>query len=256
MASKKTEIDLSEEFDAGIDVNQLNEQERAIYDKLNAQVRKAYLDKTGKLANWRKEQEAELVSLQSEHAEATKALTAWQQWYDTEGKYMTKAEQRQAMREEGLEEPTALQREIEALRGEFRQAKQAYDSTIQTLEKELGTTRQALGLSTQINDLRFKHPEIDPMRVIDTARERGIQDLELAYNLAYGDELRTKQVNEEVERRMTEERDKAKAEQDVIDTKPSTTRYAPPAEAKSYGEASQNLLGAVRKSGGGTMMSE
>lgn len=257
MAAKdKNQFDLDAEFDAGIDVSQLSEQEKAIYDKLNAQVRKAYLDKTSKVAAWRKEQEKQLADLTSQHDEATKALNAWQQWYETEGKFMTPAQQRQAMSEEGLENPNLVQQEIAALRQEFQKAAGTYNTVIQELQKELGTTRQALGLSTQINDLRFKHPDIDPMRVLDTAKERGIQDLELAYNLAYGDELRTKQVNEEVEKRLTEERAKAAAEKDVIDTTPSTTRYAPPAEAKSYGEASKNILGAVRASGGGGTFTE
>ena len=258
MAGKqdKNQLDLDSEFDSGIDVSQLSEAEKAMYDKLNAQVRKAYLEKTSKLAAWRKEQEKGMADMQGQYDEASKALNAWQQWYQAEGQYMTPAEQRKAMSEEGLENPNALQQEIQALRREFQQAAGKYNETIESISKELKTTRDALGLATQLSDLRFKHKDVDPMRVVETAKERGITDLELAYNLAYGDELRESAVKEEVEKRLTEERTKMEAEKDVIDTKPSTTRYAPPPEAKSYGEASANLLGAVRKSGGGGVFTE
>lgn len=239
----------------GIDVSQLSEQEKAIYDKLNAQVRKAYLDKTSKLAAQRKQWEGDMDKIKAEHTEAVQALQAWQQWYEREGQYMTPRQQKQAMEDEGLENPNALQSEIQALKREFSEANKSYQQIVQDLRQELGTTRQALTLSTQINDLRFKHPEIDPMRILETAKERNITDMDLAYQLAYGDELRTKQVNDEVEKRVAEERTKMESERNVIDTTPSTTRYAPPPEAKSYSEASANLLSDVRKGGGSGLVS-
>jgi hypothetical protein len=240
----------TDDLDLGIDVSTLSDAEKPIYEKLNAQVRKAYLDKTQKLATQRKTWEEEQAKIKADHEEATKALQAWNNWWQTEGQYMTKAEQRAAMAEEGLEEPNALMKEIKAIRQEFAEAEKRYGDIITKQGDELKNTQRALGLHNQLLDIRLKHPDADTNRIIETAKERGIQDLDLAYQLAYGDEIRDKEVEEKVTARLTEEREKAAAEKDIVDTKPSTTKYAPPPEAKSYGEASNNLLGAVRKSGG------
>lgn len=242
-----------EEFDSGIDVGTLSAEERAIYDKLNTQVRNAYLKKTSKLAEQRKAWEQEQAGIKGQLDEATQALQAWQQWYTNEGQYMTPAQQQRAMDAQGLENPNEVQQEIAGLRREFQQAATQYNNVIQKLQEQLQQSNSALELQTRLYDLRFKHPDMDPMRVLETAKDRGIQDMDLAYQLAYGDELRKQQVDKEVEVRVAEEKAKLESEKAIVDTTPSTTRYAPPAEAKTYADAGKNLLNAVRAGGGGTI---
>jgi|WetSurMetagenome_2_1015567.scaffolds.fasta_scaffold215106_2 hypothetical protein len=238
-----------EELDFGIDVGSLGEAERPIYDKLNAQMRTAWLKKTSELANTRKGLTAEQEKVKADLEEAQQALAAWNDWYQREGQYLTPKQQAAAMREEGLENPNALVEEISTLRREFGQAAQQYNQVIQKLQQDNQAMQQAFGLHNQLINLQLKHPDLDTNRLLETAKDRGIKDLDLAYQLAYGDEIRTKSVEEEVNKRLTEEREKIQTEKDVVDTKPSTVRYAPPGEAKSYSEAGANLLGSIRKAG-------
>ena len=238
-----------EDIDFGIDVGSLSEAERPIYDKLNTQMRSAWLKKTSALAEERKGLGGEKEQIAKELAEAQQSLSAWNKWYQDEGQYMTPRQQAAAMREEGLENPNQTVEAINALRQEFQQTAAQYNQTIQKLQQDNQAMQQAFGLHNQLTDLRIKHTDMDVNRVLETAKERGIKDLDLAYQLAYGDELRTKAVEDEVTKRMEDERSKLQTEKDIVDTKPSTTRYAPPQEAKSYSEAGANLLGSLRKAG-------
>lgn len=249
MAAKQTNPE--DELDFGIDVGSLGEAERPIYEKLNQQMRTAWLKKTGELAETRKGLTAEQAKMKSDLEEAQQALSAWNDWYQREGQYLTPRQQKEAMKEEGLENPNALLEEIATLRQAFTQADQRYNQVIVKLQQDNQAMQQAFGLHNQLVNLQIKHPDLDTNRLLETAKTRGIKDLDLAYQLAYGDEIRTKQVDEEVNKRVTEEREKFQAERDVVDTKPSSTRYSPPPEAKSYAEAGNNLLGSIRKAGTG-----
>ena len=61
--------------------------------------------------------------------------------------------------------------------------------------------------------------------------------------------MEQKRISEAVESARKEEREKFEAERAIVDTKPSSTRYAPPEEPKSYADASKSLLSEVRKTG-------
>ena len=245
---KSIQLD-TDDLDFGIDVGSLSEAERPMYDKLNQQMRAAWLKKTSSLADQRKGLTTEQEQIKSELAEAQQSLSAWNEWYQREGQYLTPRQQAQAMDDQGLENPNVVAGEIQALRQEFQQAANQYNTVIQKLQQDNQTMQQAFGLHNQLTDLRLKHTDADPNRILEMAKSRGIKDLDLAYQLAYGDEIRTKAVEDEVTKRVDEERSKMQTERDVVDTKPSTTRYAPPQEAKSYSQAGANLLGSLRKAG-------
>jgi hypothetical protein len=248
MAAKQPQDD---DIDFGIDVGSLGEAERPIYDKLNQQLRAAWLKKTSELAEVKKGFTSEQAKIKAELDEAQQTLTAWNDWYQREGQYLTPRQQAQAMAEEGLENPNALLQEIATLRQEFSQAADRYNQVIAKLQQDNASMQQAFGLHNQLVNLQIKHPDMDTNRLLETAKERGIKDLDLAYQLAYGDEIRNKSVEEEVTKRVTEEREKFQAERDVVDTKPSSTRYSPPPEAASYTQAGDNLLASIRKAGTG-----
>jgi hypothetical protein len=249
MAKDKNPQPDTDDIDFGIDVGSLSEAERPIYDKLNQQLRTAWLKKTSDLAETRKGLTTEQAQIKAELAEAQQSLTAWNEWYQREGQFMTPRQQAQAMSDEGLENPNLVAKEIQTLRQEFQQAAMQYNQVIERLQNDNQAMQQAFGLHNQLTDLRLKHTDADPARILEVAKARGIKDLDLAYQLAYGDEIRTKAVEDEVTKRVEEERSKMQTERDVVDTKPSTTRYAPPQEAKSYSEAGANLLGSLRKAG-------
>lgn len=240
---------LDDDFSGGIDVSKLTDAEKAIYDKLSKPVRDAWLKKTSALAESRKDQESKLSQLQQQYDAAAKQLADVQAWWQNEGQYLTKAEAREVLDDAGVE-PSALMRELSALKTQFTTAAAKYDSTIGKLSEQNKTLENMIRYQSDLFDIRMKHPDADPMRIIETAKEKGVTNLDLAYQMAYGEEKHQAAIDKAVSEAREEERAKVSAEQAIVDTKPSTTRYAPPEEAKSYADASKSLLSEVRKTGG------
>ena len=238
-----------DDFDTGIDVSTLTDAEKAIYEKLNKPMRDAWLKKTNSLAEERKSQESKLAALQQQHDAAAKQLADVQAWWQNEGQYLTKAEAREVLDEANVD-PSGLMRELNTLKNQFTIASTKYDQTISKLTEQNNTLENMIRYQSDLFDIRMKHPEADPMRIIETAKEKGIHNLDLAYNMAYGEEKHQKAIDDAVSAAREEERAKVNAEQAIVDTKPSTTRYAPPEESKSYADASKSLLSEVRKTGG------
>lgn len=235
----------------GFDVNKLEPQEKAIYERLNKQFRDAYLKKTSALAQQRRKMESEMEQLKQQLTAATSELQQFYDWWQREGQYLTPAEQRRVMAEEGMEHPNVLQQEIAALRREFQQAAAQYQQMLESVNQRNATLENALRLQNELWELRWKHRDMqdfDPMKVLKTAQEKGLTNLELAFNIAYGDALKERELNTKLEERLAEERERLKSEQSVVETRPTTTRYAPPSEPRTYGEASESLLGTLRSS--------
>jgi len=249
VANKQKQTDVDElEFD--IDVNSLSDEEKKIYEKLHNRMRQAYLKKTSSLAEERKKVESEMEQLQRQHQEAMQNLQQWNLWWQSEGQFLTGRERQESAEDYGLEaDPRAYNKEIEALRRDFALAKQQYDNIIRDLSSKANTLEGALRLQHELFNLRIKHPDMDADRVLNTAKERGITDIELAYQLAYNDELRQKEVDEAVNKRLEDELSRRKSEQGVVETTQATRRYAPPEKPATYGQASEGLLSALRQSG-------
>lgn len=247
MSNKQQQDD---EFKLELDDSKFSDAEKAAVVALTKQYRDAWLKKTSGLADGRKEQESKLADIQAKYEKAAQELTAVQQWWQTEGQFLTKAEAKDALEDAGLDQPNALMRELQALRNQFTVAQQKYDNTIGQLTDQNKSLEGALRLSNDLFNVRLKYPGADPERILNTAKEKGVQNLELAYQMAYGDEMKTKEIESAVATAREEERAKVSAERDIVETTPTSTRYTPPTESKSYGDASKNLLEGVRKSGG------
>lgn len=238
-----------DDFDSGIDVGTLTDAEKAIYEKLNKGVRDAWLKKTNTLAEDRRAQEARMAELQQKHDAAAKQLQDVQAWWQQEGQYLTRAQQQQVLDDADVD-PGGLMRELNALKTQFTMASNKYDQTISKLTEQNQTLENMIRYQSDLFDIRMKHPEADPMRIIETAREKGVNNLDLAYKMAYGEEMEQKRITEAVDSARKEEREKLEAEKAIVDTTPTSTRYAPPEESKSYADASKSLLSEVRKTGG------
>lgn len=238
-----------DDFDLGIDESTLSDAEKPIFEKLNKQVRDAWLRKTNALATEKRDYETKMSTLQQQYDAAAKQLADVQAWWQSEGQYLTKAEAREVLEDANVD-PSGLMRELNALKTQFTTAAQKYDTTISQLTEQNRTLENMIRYQSDLFDIRMKHPEVDPMRIIETAKEKGVSNLELAYKMAYGDEMKQKEIDDAVSKAREEERAKVSAEQAIVDTKPSTTRYAPPEEPKTYADASKSLLDEVRKTGG------
>jgi len=250
VATKQKQQTDVEELEFDIDVNSLSDEEKKIYEKLHNRMRQAYLKKTSSLAEERKKLESEMEQLQRQYQEAVQNLQQWNLWWQSEGQFLTGRERQESAEDYGVEaDPRTYSKEIEALRREFMLAKQQYDNVIRELSSKASTLEGALRLQHELFNLRLQHPDMDIDRVLNTAKERGITDLELAYRLAYDDELRQKAVDEEVSKRLEDELSRRKSEQAVVETTPATRRYAPPEKPATYSQASEGLLSALRQSG-------
>ena len=83
-----------------------------------------------------------------------------------------------------------------------------------------------------LTDFRFKHPEADWKRVMERAKKNGVRDFELAYQMEYGEELKEKEVNEKVERKLAEEKDKSSAETKLPEFTPGSPVFSPETKEK------------------------
>ncbi|MCL6456713.1 MAG: hypothetical protein K6T85_01780, partial [Gorillibacterium sp.] len=202
------------------------------------------------LAEQRKKLENEMEQLRSQYDEALQNLQQWQRWWEIEGQYLTGQERQQSAEDYGLSaDPQVYHNEVQALRRDFALAKQQYDNTIRDLSNKANTLEGALRLQHELFMLKMQHPDMDVGRVLTTAREKGLNNLELAYKLAYDDELRSKMVEEQVQQRLQDELSRRQSESSIVETTQSTRRYSPPETPKSYGQASDSLLSALRQSG-------
>jgi len=261
----KTNTPDADDFSIDFDVSTLDDNGKKLYESLNKQFRDAYLKKTSTLAEGRQGMEKELndarakmTDLERRYQEADAERMQFKQWWESEGQYLY-SNPTQAAKAEGFETPDAIARELSELRTGFQRAQQAYDRNLQQLTERVGLFENGLRLQHDLFDLRFKHPEADVMRVLDTAKEKGINNLELAYNLAYGDEklkAKEEELQKENETWRQQELEKMQAESKIVETTPKTTRYAPAENPKSYSEASNSLLNAIRGSGSGGALTD
>lgn len=240
-----------DDFSIDFDESTLDDTSRPIYEALNKQFRNAWLKKSQGAADERKRLQAEMAEVQKQYQEAEQERTAFRNWWAAEGQYQY-ATPEQGARAEGFEQPDAIQRELHQLRQQFQQAATRYDQTIQGLTDKLNVTEQAMRMQQDLWGLRWKHKDkdIDPKKILETARDRNVTDLNLAYELAYGEADRQKEVEERATKLAEERIAQKEAESKIVET-PKTSHYAPPETAKSYSEASKGLLQSVR-SGGGT----
>ena len=260
-------LEIDDDFRVDIDASNLDESGRQAYDTLEKEFRKAYLQKTDKLAKHRQEIEQQLQGRDRKLSELEQKFNTVAQenqqfhtWWQTEGQYLyrTPAEGAAA---QGIDDPDRTNAELQRLTRAMNNAQQRYDDALAKMHEKFGTYEHALRMQHELFELRLKHPDADPQRIIETAKDRGLTNLDLAYQIAYGDDDMRKQVDEreaklkqEYEQRLQDELGKLKAEGQLVEPRPASTRYIPPAEATSYASASQGLLNTVRTKGGGLLV--
>jgi hypothetical protein len=259
-------LEIDEDFTVDIDASQLDDSGRQAYETLEKEFRKAYLQKTDKLAKQRDEWQRQLnedarkyQSLEEKYNTVAQENQQFHTWWQTEGQYLYRTPQEGAAAE-GFEQPDATAKEVARLNRAMQAAQQRYDEAFVKMQEKLGTHEQALRMQHELFELRLKHPDADPQRIVETARDRGITNLDLAYQIAYGDDDMKRQLEEkeaklkeDYERKLQDELDKFKAEGKLIEPRPASMRYAPPEVATSYAQASQGLLNTVRSKGGGIL---
>jgi hypothetical protein len=233
----------------GINYDELDEAGKQIYDTLNKNFREAWLKKNNERAEKTRETEVKMTKLQSDLTEAHTALAAYYDWYQNTGQYLTENQQQQVMNQTNFD-PNQLVRTIQQLEHKVENITNNYERQIQELRAGSDQTRGVLDMAMRLNELRFKHKDrdVDLSRITQVMKERQINDPDLAFNVAYDEELRRELVDKEVNSRLDEERKKLEAERNLVDVE-ANTYYQPPVEPKSYTQASQALLEKLRQGG-------
>jgi len=263
---RNIKLDIDDDFSVDIDASTLDDSGRQAYETLENEFRKAYLQKTDKLAQQRREMEQQLQQRDSKVRELEDKFNTVAQenqqfhtWWQTEGQYLYRTPSEGAAAE-GMANPDRTEAELQRLTRAMNAAQQRYDEAFLKMQDRLGTYEHAMRMQHDLFELRLKHPNADPQRIIEMAKERGITNLDLAYQLAYGDDDMRKQIEDreaaikaEYDQRLNDELEKYKAEGKLVEPRPASTRYVPPAAATSYASASEGLLQTVRSKGGGLL---
>lgn len=223
----------------GIDVNSLDDAGKKLYAQLEGQFKGAYTKKTQALATAKKEWEAEQKKLTEEaqqyKGEVDQFKTWWgsltpqqQSYYNT----LTPGQQEDVLSERGLVNPEDSMADFQSVAKEIQGLKQWGENKFGEFERKISALEGSMPLFMDLTDFRFKHPDADWKRVMERAKKDGIRNFDLAYQLEYGEELKKKEVDSEVERRLSEETEKKSAETKLPEFTPGTSIFSPETKEK------------------------
>ena len=223
----------------GIDRNSLDEAGKKLYDQFNGQFKGAYTKKTQALAKEKAEWEAEQKKLTEEaqqyKGEVEQFKTWWgsltpqqQSYYNT----LTPGQQEDVLSERGLVNPEDSMADLQSVAKDIQGLRSWGEQKFSEYERKISALESSMPLFMDLTDFRFKHPDADWKRVMERSKKDGIRNFELAYQLEYGDELKKKEVEEEVSRRVSEESSKKEAETKLPEFTPGTPVFSPEEKTK------------------------
>ena len=223
----------------GIDVNSLDDAGKKLYAQLEGQFKGAYTKKTQKLAEEKAKWETEQAKLSEEaqqyRGEVEQFKTWWgsltpqqQNYYNT----LTPGQQEDLLSERGLVNPEDSMADLQSVAQDLKGLRDWGTQKFAEYERKIGALESSMPLFMDLTDFRFKHPEADWKRVMERAKKDGIRNFDLAYQLEYGDELKEKEVEERVTRKMSEEASKKEAETKLPEFTPGTPIFSPEAKEK------------------------
>lgn len=234
---------MADDFDfkiEGINLDELDDKGKALYSNLEKQFKGAYTKKTQSLSderkNWEKEKDQLSKDMQT-YKEQVEGFSTWwasltpeqQNYYNT----LTPGQQQQVAGEFGLEAPQELQRQYQSIQkdvGELRKwGSQIYEA-VKGMETKIGSLENATAMSMDWTEFRIKHPDADRKRIFDRMSNEGIRNFDLAYELEYKDELKKKEVDEQVTERTKEIEEKLRSESKLPEFSPGRSSAIPSKE--------------------------
>lgn len=234
----------------GIDVNSLDEKGKALYEQLNKSFKSAYTKKTQGLAEERKKWEEEKKSLAEEAAKYKGEIDQFTNWWqsltpDQQSYYqtLTPGQKEQVLEHYGLENPEQSVKDYQSAMKELQDIRMWGQKEFDGLKQRQTTLEASMPLMMDAVDFRLKHPDADWKRVMERAQKEGIRNFDLAYKMEYGEELEKKKVEDEVSRRLEEEKSKMKSESSLPEFAPGNPLFTP----AEKGEPSKNWTEASGK---------
>jgi hypothetical protein len=223
----------------GIDVNSLDDAGKKLYSQLEGQFKGAYTKKTQALSEEKKAWEAEQRKLSEEAQEYKRQLDGFNGWWASltpqqQNYYATATpgEQEDILADRGLTHPDDAMADLQSVAQDLKGLRQWGEAKFSEYERKIGALESSMPLFMDLTDFRFKHPEADWKRVMERAKKDGIRNFDLAYQLEYGEELKEKEVEERVTRKMQEETSKKESEAKLPEFTPGTPIFSPEAKEK------------------------
>jgi hypothetical protein len=235
----------------GIDVTKLDEAGKKLYAQLEGQFKGAYTKKTQALSEKQKEWEAEKATLSQEAATYKAEIDGFNGWWNSMTpqqqayyKTLSPGQQEAILDERGLVNPEVSAQDYKVVAEELQGLRTWGQQEFGKVGNRVASLESSMPLFMDLVDFRFKHPDADWKRVMKRAQTDNLRNFDLAYQLEYGEELKEKEVNEKVERKLAEEKDKSTAESKLPEFTPGKSIFSPDAEkpaAKSWSEASSHF---------------
>ncbi len=239
----------------GIDVTKLDEAGKKLYAQLEGQFKGAYTKKTQALSEKQKEWEAEKATLAQEAATYKAEIDGFNGWWNSMTpqqqayyKTLSPGQQDDILEGQGLVRPEVSAKDYESVAKEMQGLREWGADQFGKYDKRVASLESSMPLFMDLVDFRFKHPDADWKRVMKRAQTDNLRNFDLAYQLEYGDELKEKQVNEEVTRRLSEETEKKSAEKNLPEFTPGKSIFSPETAApaaKSWSDASARFTEAA-----------
>jgi hypothetical protein len=159
---------------------------------------------TKKFQTWSDENknlQQKVNTLTTQVGELDSGLMEWENWF-TQNKDVLTNLGKSAQNDQDEGKKKKVKEEVD---DRYEELVNSFKGAAQQFESRLNHIGRMLNLSMQLNDIVRLHPEVDGMKVLDSALKGGYQDLNLAYKEAYGEDILNKQVEEKLKPRLEEE---------------------------------------------------
>lgn len=223
----------------GIDLNSLDDAGKKLYAQLEGQFKGAYTKKTQALSEEKKAWEAEQKKLTEEAQQYKTEVEQFKSWWNAltpqqQNYYhsLTPGQQQDVLDERGLVNPEESVQDFNAVLKEIQGLRDWGNNKFEAYDRKIGALESAMPLFIDLTDFRFKHPEADWKRVMERAKKDNVRNFELAYQLEYGDELKEKEVEERVTRKLEEEKNKVESEKKLPEFTPGQSIFSPEEKSK------------------------
>ena len=236
----------------GIDLNSLDDAGKKMYENLNKQFKGAYTKKTQALSDDRKKWETEKAALAQEAQQYKGEIDQFNNWWasltpDQQNYYqnLTPGQQREVTGQMGLTRPEESMADYQDTAKEFKELRDWGQREFDGLKQRQSALETSMPLFMDAVDFRFKHPEADWKKVMARAQKEGIRNFDLAYKMEYGEEDEKKRVEDEVTRRLGEEKEKLRSESKIPEFAPGNPLFTPTETgkpAKDWTEASGRFM--------------
>jgi hypothetical protein len=178
-------------------------------------------------------------TLTQQVTELDSGLMEWENWFTQNKDVLTNLGKSNQNDQDDKKVKVKTDKELD---DRYEKLVETFRGAANQFESRLNHLGRMLNLSMQLNDIVRLHPEVDGMKVLDSALKGGYQDLTLAYKEAYSEDILNKQVEEKLKPRLEEERLKRETNVETGSGATPMTFELPKEIPKTFTEAGHQFL--------------